>query len=291
MGEFKDGHRVLYVAPAPTDEIPREVVQLRESVGAQGSVEMIFHSQLSQGRITKPESSYNAVISIASSAVDHQAGFLFELARILKPSGFIILREPLLQNSTSQSVESCRTDKDMESALLIAGFTSTRIEHGHAGTQIYSAKPDWEIGAAASLSLPKSKTASGGPVWSLSSDDTVDSDLPTIKPSAGSGMVWKLDGGDGDLIEDDALLEKEDLARPEKGFDCGTSANGKRKACKNCSCGLAEELDAGKEIKKKTPEQASACGNCSLGDAFRCASCPYLGLPAFKPGEKVSLVE
>lgn len=78
--------------------------------------------------------------------------------------------------------------------------------------QIRAVKPDWEFGASAALSLPKKSST---PVWSLSADDTLDEDIPIIKPVGGA--TWKLDADDDDLIEDDALLEKEDLAKPDKG--------------------------------------------------------------------------
>ena len=63
------------------------------------------------------------------------------------------------------------------------------------------------------------------------------------------------------------------------------------KPCANCTCGKKELFESGAiDIKKlETGQVESDCGKCYLGDAFRCATCPYLGKPAFEPGDKVKL--
>lgn len=95
-------------------------------------------------------------------------------------------------------------------------------------------------------------------------------------------------------VSDAELLLQEDLEKPEvvaEPADCSPAALGKKKACKNCSCGLkeAEEAAGTENAPSDTTNAKSSCGSCYLGDAFRCAGCPYRGLPAFKPGEQVQL--
>lgn len=88
------------------------------------------------------------------------------------------------------------------------------------------------------------------------------------------------------------MLDEDDLQKPDRVDDCEFGAT--KKACKDCTCGRAEE---GEEAPKQkltiemieNPGVDSSCGSCALGDAFRCGGCPYKGLPAFKPGEKIVL--
>ena len=56
--------------------------------------------------------------------------------------------------------------------------------------------------------------------------------------------------------------------------DCGTGTDGKRKDCKNCTCGLADELDAEAAGKKPDTQNAtSSCGNVRL--YIHCFLCNY----------------
>lgn len=135
-----------------------------------------------------------------------------------------------------------------------------------------------------------------------------------------------------DLINENDLIAESNKYKIIVPKKCELPNGKKRKkACKDCTCGL-KELEE-EEIKsqgklqdtvlanmaqsatieaikieermkknkiKFTEEDLSeidftvagktgGCGLCSLGDAFRCDGCPFLGLPPFKPGEVVRI--
>lgn len=92
---------------------------------------------------------------------------------------------------------------------------------------------------------------------------------------------------DEEMIDEDNLLSDASnlLAPPPAMSEVATKQDdcSGREPCADCTCGRSENKNPTQE---KQPVKSSSCGKCGLGDAFRCASCPYLGKPAFKPGEE-----
>ncbi|KAG5859488.1 cytokine-induced anti-apoptosis inhibitor 1 [Encephalitozoon hellem] len=76
-----------------------------------------------------------------------------------------------------------------------------------------------------------------------------------------------------------AKAQNEYLTDEDKVVQKNERASVKKRACKDCTCGLKE---------KQEVVARSACGNCHKGDAFRCSGCPSLGLPPYELGEVVS---
>lgn len=196
--------------------------------------------------------------------------------------------------------------------MLTCGFSA--VEHKSLASSSDSSSPTTP--EVAIYTLPNA---------SVDSNDGVPS-APTAPPSvalprrAGSGTksakraLWAItnveDGPVAPSIDPTSLLEPSDLARPVAcapvDVEALRKAGGKRKkACKGCTCGLAElekeELAREKGVvemedlpkveqenlrieaavraaNKMTPEmKVSSCGSCYMGDAFRCSTCPYLG--------------
>ncbi|KAK4039169.1 cytokine-induced anti-apoptosis inhibitor 1, Fe-S biogenesis-domain-containing protein [Parachaetomium inaequale] len=118
---------------------------------------------------------------------------------------------------------------------------------------------------------------------------------------------------DDDVIDEETLLTEEDLRRPiQQPPECAPQPGKKRRACKDCTCGLAARMEAEDKARRAKADsdlntlklksedlneldftvqgKTGSCGSCYLGDAFRCSDCPYIGLPAFKPGEEVKIM-
>lgn len=135
---------------------------------------------------------------------------------------------------------------------------------------------------------------SAGAAFSLKSRGAAPSVPPPITPPQPpvppAALVWGSlstnPAPDVGLVDENDLLTEEDLiAKEAVKSECAPDEKGRRKACKNCSCGLKEMQEAGDESAALEAPKSN-CGSCKLGDAFRCDGCPYRGTPAFKSGEE-----
>uniref|UniRef100_G3SPW0 Anamorsin n=1 Tax=Loxodonta africana TaxID=9785 RepID=G3SPW0_LOXAF len=298
------GQRVVVVwdRSSPVEALKELVDKLQALTGSEGHVSVENISQLLQS--AHKESSFDFILSgvVPGSTTLHSAEILAEMARILRPGGCLFLKEPVETAIVNNS--KVKTASKLCSALTLSGLVEVKEEFqlqreslspeemqsvqehlgyqsdGLLSVQITGKKPNFEVGSSSQLKLSIAKKS------------------PSVKPAVdpAAAKLWTLSANDMeddsmDLIDSDELLDPEDLKRPDpaslRAASCGEGK--KRKACKNCTCGLAEELEKEKSKEQKISQPKSACGNCYLGDAFRCASCPYLGMPAFKPGEQVLL--
>jgi len=220
----------------------------------------------------------------------------------------------------------------LRSELVLSGFVV--LTERDPDDTLIAQKPAQPSVSSVSLSRTSTATSTlvSSPSPSIPSTSGARSALLPRRPvdpakRAAKKALWTLNSPSTPRIDAESLLTPEDRAKP---VACEPVTNGlairRKKACKNCSCGLAEiEAEEQREAEERqrrvvlvdgtengagaqevakaelsererllkaaaaTPKATSSCGSCYLGDAFRCSSCPYLGLPAFKPGEKVEI--
>jgi hypothetical protein len=188
-------------------------------------------------------------------------------------------------------------------ATVLLADASRRIASEGASELLRSLKPGGEVvlpPEIASDSLRSFLLKSGFRSARWCSDSTVRAYKPLYEqgaavplPAAALKRTSPGEVGEDDLINEDDLLDDEEV-KPPADAATGCKPEKKKKACKNCTCGLADQtrvtVDADGSVADASGLPNSACGSCYLGDAFRCESCPYLGLPAFKPSQRGTAV-
>lgn len=223
--------------------------------------------------------SYSSILLSTSSSPSSLSSLFPSFLRVLSPSSSLYLH-----CSSVAEVESIQTNLLLNGFIDVTTIEQVKVKENAAseeGRVIKGTKPNWSNNSSAPLAFLKNKTSTTPAVPSTSTK-------------------WQLtDTMEDDLIDEDDLLEREqDKVIKKPIVACGPSSTSadstapKRKACKGCSCGLAEEEAAAEKNGLEMPvkKAGAGCGSCGLGDAFRCSTCPFLGKPAFSTtGDKVKL--
>jgi hypothetical protein len=271
--------------------------------------------RLSAGFVSLPASSYDLVLILTDTDGTRRT----EALKLLTRDVYTTLVPAMKPGAKLQTQDSALNASDAMEAVL-AGLVQS--DNGFE-------KPNFEPSAAVPLKFglkKKNKTQAPAPA-------------PAPAPTGITGIGFDGPGMDHDrddedeLINEDTLLTEEDLTRPimprtchhhthptyfttiankPAAPECQPKTGRRRRACKDCTCGLADRLEAEDKERRAAADKelnvmkldtgdlneldftvegkTGSCGSCALGDAFRCDGCPYMGLPAFKPGQEVQIL-
>ncbi|KAL9006408.1 MAG: hypothetical protein Q9188_000813 [Gyalolechia gomerana] len=304
--------RTLLLSPSSLSSHPEK---LSKFVAAhdRNATDIQMLDRLALSLVTLPDETYDIVLILLDAdgtRTESQqlitASVLSTIVKSLKPGGEL----------TSQDGKFASTDSAEQREAIFAGLVVN--ENG-------AFKPSYDATRSVPLYLGKkneegavaSTSNAGTRVMSLNLNGKRKNGPAGDLTPAGVGFVLPGDDlaaagneEDDELIDEDDLLSDEDMkSTVVQPVECRPKAGKRRRACKDCSCGLAQRLEAEEKAKRDTADQQLAklkaeelsemdftvqgkvgsCGNCALGDAFRCDGCPYIGQPAFKPGEEVKI--
>ncbi|KAJ5247086.1 hypothetical protein N7468_002069 [Penicillium chermesinum] len=315
-----DTPRTLLLAPP---SIATQEDKLRELFTAypRQTSDLQMLDRLASGVVTLPSSAYDLVLIITDADGSRRS----EALQLLTRDVYTALVPAMKPGAKLQT-----QDKPLDATEALEAVLAGLVQND-SGFE----KPNYEQSSAVPLKLggkKKKTTAPAAPPAAVSFNTTANGN--------GFGFVG-LNGTDHDLDEDedlideDDLLDEDDLARPimprmlyprsppfqrynikltilSTAPECQPKTGRRRRACKDCTCGLADRLEAEDKARREAADKSlnvmklqtddlneldftvqgkqGSCGSCALGDAFRCDGCPYMGLPAFKPGQEVQIL-
>ncbi|CDS00597.1 hypothetical protein [Sporisorium scitamineum] len=241
-------------------------------------VEMHMVDRLTDGATSLNPSTYPLAHLAVHYADASSPVLLSSLHSALQPNGKIIVEAGELVDAT--------TAQKVKAELTIAGFTDIQTDVA-TGITLWATQP-----ASANNLIDQSSLLCDADFIATTAVKRPDCDVATgqsKKKKACKGCTCGL----RELQEEEertananvVQLDTEDMDMP----GASPSEGGKRTEVIETIIGKDGKPKTIKRIQVDTKGATSSCGSCFLGDAFRCSSCPYLGLPAFEPGQKVEI--
>ncbi|AGO10133.1 AaceriAAR141Wp [[Ashbya] aceris (nom. inval.)] len=289
---------LLLIHPATTTRPELLTAAKQHSALGGASIEQHLVNKINDGSLQLQDASYDVIFYVTPEAADE----------IMFPRRLIgVLAAALRAGGSLYGLY----DKYQVDALL-SGFEIVREPTYHWQKRAVTVSAPVKLAPrqpASAAGLPRFKRASapGAAAVTPALDEAPPAAVDPVKAALLASAA-----NDAPIAEDDLVVGQD--SSPITLLTCGRTQTRRRKACKDCTCGLREEnekeinethsrqekLLLGDAVKFSEPELAEidftiegkkvgGCGSCSLGDAFRCSGCPYLGLPAFKPGQPINL--
>lgn len=301
-----DASRTLLLAP-PSIATHEDKLRDLFSTFDRQFTDLQMLDRLSAGVVSLPANTYDTVLVLTDTDGSRRA----EALQLLTRAVYTAL-VPSMKAGAKLAAQDKPLDISEAMEAVLAGLVQTA-----GGFE----KPNYEQASAVPLnfgSKKKTTPATGSSTTGLAASGITGNDSNA--------------NDDDEFINEDSLLDEEDLARPmmprmshhysslshsqftdlSTAPECQPKTGRRRRACKDCTCGLADRLEAEDKERRANADQnlnvmklntddlneldftvqgkTGSCGSCALGDAFRCAGCPYLGLPAFKPGQEVQIL-